>query len=69
MSEVKRRRVNKQAKITVLVDENPKRKNTLAADRFALYENGMTVEEYINAGGRAGDIAHDAAAGYIDLED
>jgi len=69
MSEVKRRRVNKQAKIKVLVEENPKRNNTLAADRFALYENGMTVGEYIDAGGRAGDIAHDVAAGYIELED
>jgi len=69
MSEVKRRRVNKQAKIIVLVEENPKRNNTLAAERFALYENGMTVEEYVAAGGRTGDIAHDVAAGYIELED
>ena len=67
MSEVKRRRVNKQAKIKVLVEENPKRNNTLAADRFALYENGMTVEEYVAAGGRSGDVNHDAAEGYITL--
>ena len=67
MSEVSRRRVNKEAKITVLVEENPKRQNTAAFDRFALYETGMTVGEYLEAGGRTGDIHHDAAAGYIGL--
>lgn len=69
MSEVTRRRVNKQAKIKILVDENPKRKNSAAAARFAMYEDGMTVDEYVAAGGRTGDINHDVAAGYIELED
>lgn len=68
MSEVKtRRRVNKQAQIGILIKENPKRPNTLAYDRFALYNHGMTVAEYIAAGGRAGDIAYDVEAGYIEL--
>ncbi len=70
MSEVKtRRRVNKQAKITVLAEENPKRQGTLAYERFALYETGMTVGEYVDAGGRAGDIGYDVAAGYIELSE
>lgn len=68
MSEIKtRRRVSKQVKIKLLVDENPKRTGTLAFERFALYENDMTVEEYVAAGGRTGDIGYDVAAGYIEL--
>lgn len=69
MSEVTRRRINKQSKITVLVEENPKRQNTAAYDRFALYETGMTIAEYIDAGGRSGDIHHDMTAGYIELSE
>jgi hypothetical protein len=70
MSEVKtRRRVNKNAQIGILAKENPKREGTLAHERFALYEHGMTVAEYIAAGGRAGDIAYDVEAGYIELSE
>jgi hypothetical protein len=62
-----RRRANKQAKIHILVTVNPKRKGTLTYDRFALYEDGMTVAEYVKAGGRTGDVNHDATMGYIEL--
>ena len=33
--------------ISVLVDKNPKRPGTLAHRKFALLEDGMTVEEYL----------------------
>jgi hypothetical protein len=39
----------------------------LSRERFALYRTGMTVAEYIQAGGRSGDVNHDAAEGYITL--
>lgn len=69
MSENKqtRQRANKKAIITVVAENNPKRKNTLAFDRFALYRSGMTVAEYIAVGGRTGDVLYDAAEGYITL--
>lgn len=34
-------------RITVLVDENPKRAKTLAYQAFALLRTGMTVTEYL----------------------
>lgn len=69
MSESKktRQRANKKAVITILVTENPKRKNTLAFQRYALYVTGMTVADYIAAGGRTGDVLYDVAEGYISL--
>jgi hypothetical protein len=63
-----RRRAHKAAIITLLVTDNPKRKGTLAFDRFALYKNGMTVAEYIAAGGRTGDVNHDVSEGYISVQ-
>jgi hypothetical protein len=69
MSEAKQRaRANKKAIITYVAVPNPKRKNTLARERYELYRNGMTVAEYIAAGGRSGDVNHDAAEGHITLE-
>lgn len=60
-------RFPKSSTITVLVEENPKNKGTQAAARFELYQNGMTIAEYIAAGGRSGDIKNDVTAGYISL--
>lgn len=48
---------------------NPKRPNSEAAERFDLYRTGMTVGEYIAAGGRQRDITWDAKQGYIRLVD
>lgn len=68
MSETqKRRRANKKSIITIKTIDNPKRQGTLAYGRFALYQDGMTVAEYVAAGGRTGDVNHDAEAGYIEL--
>lgn len=70
MSEEKktRRRAHKTSIIKVLVESNPKRKGTLAYTRFELYRSGMTVAEYITAGGRTGDVNHDVTEGYIELQ-
>lgn len=68
MSETqKRRRANKKSIITIKTIDNPKRQGTLAHARFALYQDGMTVAEYVAAGGRTGDVNHDVTAGYIEL--
>jgi chemotaxis protein histidine kinase CheA len=49
--------------ITVLTKENPKRAD--AARRFALYKTGMTVGEYIEAGGYPADVRWDIKQGFI----
>ena len=62
-----RRRADKSAIITIVATSNPKRKGTLTYDRFELYQNGMTVADYVKAGGRTGDVNHDHTMGYISL--
>lgn len=63
----RRHRFSKKAVIKLLVVGNPKRKDTLAYTRYALYRDGMTIAEYVAAGGRSGDIKHDLAFEYIQL--
>ncbi|MEI9930103.1 MAG: hypothetical protein WDM89_06005 [Rhizomicrobium sp.] len=43
------------AKITVLVKENPRRKGTVAYEKFSKFKSGMTVGEFIKAGERHED--------------
>ena len=62
------RRASKKAIIKLVQNTNPKRAGTLAFQRYALYRDGMTVAEYVAAGGRTGDVNHDATEGYITLE-
>lgn len=54
------------AKIKILVKDNPKR--AAAAERYALYKNGMTVDEYIAAGGKRADINWDVLQGFIEVK-
>jgi hypothetical protein len=54
------------AKIKILVKENPKR--AAAAERFDLYKNGMTVDEYIAAGGKRADVNWDVAQKFIEVK-
>lgn len=56
---------NQNSVITMLATANPKRKNTLAHKRFELYKTGMTIKDYVAAGGRTGDIKYDVIAGFI----
>jgi hypothetical protein len=52
-------------RITVLEPNNPKRPGTQANRRFALYRNGMTVDEYYSACEEAGENVKYAA---LDIE-
>jgi hypothetical protein len=53
--------------ITVERLENPKRKGSASAKRFNLYKNGMTVGEFLKAGGRRGDVNWDSEHEHITL--
>lgn len=53
-------------KIRVLVKGNPK--FGTAAVRFELYKTGMTVGEYVAAGGQVRDVCWDAKQGWISLQ-
>ena len=54
--------------IEILVDKNPKRKGAACYDRFDLYKNGMTVKEYLNAGGIGADLPWDVAREFIAIK-
>lgn len=58
---------DKEAKITVLVKENPKRKGSLSAKRFSNYKTGMTVAEAIEKG-LGPDLAWDISHGFIKVK-
>jgi hypothetical protein len=60
--------IDKDTVIRINVTVNPKREGSLAHARFALYEDGMTIEEYIAAGGRSSDVHYDQARGDISFE-
>lgn len=55
-------------KIHLLVDGNPKRKNTAAHKRFALYKNGQTIKQAAEAGLSLRDIRYDVAEKYIEIK-
>lgn len=54
------------ATIKLLVPTNPKR--GASAQRYDLYKSNKTVGKFLEAGGTRGDIAWDAARGYIAVE-
>lgn len=57
---------NDGMKITVLVKENPKRAK--AAERFALYKNGLTIADYVAAGGTLADVRWDVKQSFISVK-
>lgn len=57
---------NDSMKITVLVKENPKRAK--AAERFALYKNGLTIADYVTAGGTLADVRWDTKQQFISVK-
>lgn len=59
--------VNMKGKITQIV-ANPKRAGSKSAQRFDLYKNGMTVGEFIEAGGTIGDVRWDTAHEFIKVQ-
>jgi len=50
------------------INHNPYRAGSGRHTRFALYKVGMTVDEYINAGGNANAFNRDADSGAITVE-
>lgn len=59
--------IGKNSVITA-VAENPKREGSAAYGRFALYQTGMTVAQFCEAGGTLLDVRFDAARGHIVIE-
>lgn len=71
MSKEKQTRVryNRSLKIRLLINENPKRKNSDSWHRFNLYHTGMTIAEYIATGGKPSDINYDVAHQLISVQE
>lgn len=61
-------KLDPKTKITKLVDKNPAREGSQTAQRFALIRSGMTVEKYVEAGGKATFLTYFEKAGHIKLE-
>ena len=59
--------ISGDAVITLVAKENPKRGG--AAERFALYKNGMTVDQYIAAGGKRADVNWDMSMDFIKVKE
>ena len=62
------RSIDKDAKITVLAETNPRRAGTVTHKIFELYKNGMTVGEFVAAGGRLIDVKADIERKHISIE-
>lgn len=62
--------ISKEAKLTLMVDANPKRPGRAAYDRFEGYfkEGVETVQDALDAGLTLGDIKYDLIHGFIDVE-
>jgi hypothetical protein len=56
------------AVIRLLVDHNPKRKNSRSYEEFNRYKDGMTIKEFIKVGGHRASIRWDVNKGFIKLE-
>ena len=56
-------------RIKLHVDANPKKPGSASAERFAKYEDGMTVADYRAAGGTAEDLAWDRKKGFVTFHD
>lgn len=63
----RRARFTEDQVITLLVNENPKRKGTMAWEKWEIYEDGMTVGEYLEAGGKRSTLLYDVEKGYIEI--
>lgn len=63
-----RSKFSPDAKIKILVDENPKREGGEAHKRFALYRNGMTVNEALEAGVLRMDLSWDTRHSFIAIQ-
>lgn len=64
-SKISARSISMSAKITVLAEKNPRREGSKTFEKFALYETGMTVAEFVGKGGRLIDVKADLERGHI----
>ena len=60
-------RLADNAVIKVLVAKNPKRPESAAGKRFDLYKKGMTVGQFLAAGGWQADVRWDVKQGFVEL--
>lgn len=49
-------------------DNNPKRPGSATSTRFAMYKNGMTVEEAVHLGIQSGDLTYDVGKMFIKID-
>jgi len=61
-----KRRYADDAVITLLV-KNPKREGSAAYDRYNFYRDGMTVVQFLEAGGSRADLSWDSQRKYIEI--
>lgn len=54
-------------RVIMSVQENPKNPGSKAHARYALYSVGMTVDQFLDGGGRKQDIVYDTQRGFITL--
>jgi hypothetical protein len=54
--------------IRLLRPENPRRKDSETYRRYALYRNGMTIGDFLAAGGSLGDVRWDEKRENIRVE-
>lgn len=56
-------------RIAFVIEPNPKKAGSASADRFAHYEVGVSVDEFVKRGGTLGDVKWDLEHGFIRLEE
>ena len=54
--------------IRLLITDNPKKKGSKAAGRYRFYKDGMTVNEFLTAGGTRLDVSWDHERKHIRVE-
>jgi len=60
---------DRDAKIQVCVQKNPKREGSNGYKRFSLYKTGITIREFLKAGGKTIDLDWDRERGFIATQD
>lgn len=60
---------DRDAKIQVVVAKNPKREGSGGYKRFGLYKTGMSIRDFLLAGGKTIDLDWDRERGFIATED
>ena len=56
---------DRDGKIQVVVAKNPKREGSAGYKRFGLYKTGMTIRDFLIAGGKTIDLDWDRERGFI----